>query len=69
MPQGMVVMFVAPKFVVPLSLSGCGHQWEGPPEPPKKSLLVRSFLSIPPVRTGSCHWFVSPQVQFLLSSG
>lgn len=47
MPQGMVVMFVAPKSVVPLSFSGCEHQWEGPPEPPKEKSISEELLEHP----------------------
>lgn len=44
MPEGMVMVFVAPKFVVPLSLSGCEHQWEGPPKPPKEKSFSEELL-------------------------
>ena len=53
-------MFVALKFVAPLSLPRCEDQWKGPPKASKDSPLVMSYLSIPPVNTGSCHWFFYP---------
>lgn len=43
----MVIMFVAPKFILPLSLSGCECQWEGPQEPPKEKSFSEEVLEQP----------------------
>lgn len=46
-PQGMVITFVAPKFILPLSLSGCECRWEGPQEPPKEKSFSEEVLEQP----------------------
>lgn len=43
----MVIMFVTIKFVAPLSLSACEHQWEGPSECPKEKSFSEEVLEYP----------------------